>query len=90
MEKKKSKVTLGQVFKTIIWPRRKIVFIGLILIIISRLASLVLPGASKYLLDDVVANKDIDMLYTLLWVVGLSIAVNAAMSFLLTKLSTLR
>lgn len=86
MEKKKDKVTLGQVFKTIIWPRRKIVFIGLIMIIISRLASLVLPGASKYLLDDVVANKDIDMLYTLLWVVGLSIAVNAAMSFLLTKL----
>ncbi|WP_018341798.1 ABC transporter ATP-binding protein [Cytophaga aurantiaca] len=86
MEKKKSKVTLGQVFKTIIWPRRKIVFIGLIMIIISRLASLVLPGASKYLLDDVVANKNIDMLYTLLWVVGLSIAVNAAMSFMLTKL----
>ncbi|HSY61453.1 MAG TPA: ABC transporter ATP-binding protein [Cytophaga sp.] len=86
MEKKKNKVTLSQVFKTIIWPRRKIVFIGLIMIIISRLASLILPGASKYLLDDVVANKDIDMLYTLLWVVGLSIAVNAAMSFLLTKL----
>jgi len=86
MENKKNKVTLAQVFKTIIWPRRKIVFIGLIMIIISRLASLVLPGASKYLLDDVVANKNIDMLYTLLWVVGLSIAVNAAMSFLLTKL----
>ncbi len=86
MEKKKNKVTLAQVFKTIIWPRRKILFIGLIMIIISRLASLVLPGASKYLLDDVVANKDIDMLYTLLWVVGLSIAVNAAMSFLLTKI----
>ena len=86
MEKNKNKVTLGQVFKTIIWPRRKIVFIGLIMIIISRLASLVLPGASKYLLDDVVANKNIDMLYTLLWVVGLSIAVNAAMSFMLTKL----
>jgi len=86
MEKKKSKVTLGQVFKTIIWPRRKILFIGLIMIIISRLASLVLPGASKYLLDDVVANKDMGMLYTLLWVVGLSIAVNAGISFLLTKL----
>jgi len=86
MEKNKSKVTLGQVFKTIIWPRRKILFIGLIMIIISRLASLVLPGASKYLLDDVVANKDMGMLYTLLWVVGLSIAVNAGISFLLTKL----
>jgi ABC-type multidrug transport system fused ATPase/permease subunit len=86
MEQKKNKVTLGQVFKTIIWPRRKILFIGLILIIISRLASLVLPWASKYLLDDVVAHQDIDKLFTLLWVVGLSIAVNALLSFLLTKL----
>jgi len=86
MEKKKSKVTLGQVFKTIIWPRRKIVFIGLILIIISRLASLVLPGASKYLMDDVIVNKNMPMLYTLLWVVGLSILVNAVTSFLLTQI----
>lgn len=86
MEKNKSKVTIGQVFKTIIWPRRKILFIGLIMIIISRMASLVLPWASKYLLDDVVAHQDMDKLFTLLWVVGLSIAVNALLSFLLTKL----
>jgi ABC-type multidrug transport system fused ATPase/permease subunit len=86
MENKKNKVTLTQVFKTIIWPRRKIVFLGLILIIISRLASLVLPGASKYLIDDVIVNKDMDLLYTLLWVVGLSIFVNAVISYLLTKI----
>ncbi|MGN6647340.1 MAG: ABC transporter ATP-binding protein [Cytophaga sp.] len=86
MEKKKSKVTIGQVFKTIIWPRRKLIFIGLILIIISRLASLVLPAATKYLVDDVVDHKDYAMLHTILWVVGLSIAVNTALSFLLTQL----
>lgn len=86
MEKKKSKVTIGQVFKTIIWPRRKLIFIGLILIIISRLASLVLPAATKYLVDDVVDHKDYAMLHTILWVVGLSIAVNTVLSFLLTQL----
>jgi ABC-type multidrug transport system fused ATPase/permease subunit len=86
MEKKKNKVTIGQAFKTIIWPRRKTIFIGLILIIISRLASLVLPAATKYLIDDVVSNKDMDMLYTILWVVGLSITVNTVLSFLLTQL----
>jgi ABC-type multidrug transport system fused ATPase/permease subunit len=86
MEKKKNKVTIGQVFKTIIWPRKKIIFIGLILIIISRLASLVLPAATKYLVDDVVDHKDIDMLYNILWVVGISITINTALSFLLTQL----
>lgn len=86
MEKKKSKVTIGQVFKTIIWPRRKLIFIGLVLIIISRLASLVLPAATKYLVDDVVDHKDIDMLYNILWVVGISITINTALSFLLTQL----
>lgn len=73
-------------FKTFIWPRRKIVFIGLILIIISRMASLVLPGASKYLMDDVIVNKDVSMLKILLLAVAGSILVQAVTSFLLTRL----
>jgi ABC-type multidrug transport system fused ATPase/permease subunit len=85
-EKRKSKVTIGHVFKTIIWPRKKILFVGLILIIISRIASLVLPGASKYLMDDVIAKGNMEMLKILLIVVGASIIVQAITSFLLTKL----
>jgi len=85
-KKKKSNVTLSSVFKTIIWPRRKLVSIGLVLIIISRLASLVLPGASKYLIDDVIVNKDLGMLQTLLWAVGGSIFVTAITSYMLTKI----
>ncbi len=82
----KSKVTIGHVFKTIIWPRKNILLVGLILIIISRLASLVLPGASKYLMDDVITEGNIEMLETILIVVGASIIVQAITSFLLTKL----
>ena len=82
----KSKVTLNHVFKTIIWPRKKPILIGLFLIILSRLASLVLPGASQYLMDDVIINKDIEMLKTLLlWVIG-AITIQAITSFLLTKI----
>ena len=62
-EKKKSKVTILKAFKTIIWPRRKLVFIGLFLILISRLAGFVLPLKSKELLDEIVPNKDMDSLY---------------------------
>ncbi|PWI31621.1 ABC transporter permease [Flavobacteriaceae bacterium LYZ1037] len=84
--KKKSKVTMAQAFKTIIWPRRNLVFIGLILIVLSRLSSLVLPWKSKALLDDVIPNKDYDQLYNLLLIVGIAILVQAITSFLLTKI----
>ncbi len=82
----KQKVTLSQAFKEFIWPRRKIVFLGLLLIVISRLASLVLPGASKFLMDDVIVKKDIHMLWILLAVVAGSIIVQSITSYLLTKL----
>ncbi|MDN5204553.1 ABC transporter ATP-binding protein [Fulvivirgaceae bacterium BMA10] len=85
-QKTKSKVTIAYVFKTIIWPRRKLVFIGLILIIISRAASLVLPGASKFLMDDVITAGKTEMLWPLLLAVAGSIIVQAITSFLLTKI----
>jgi len=86
MNKPKHKVTIAQAFKEFIWPRRKIVIIGLLLIVVSRLASLVLPGASKYLIDEVIVNKDMQMLKILLAVVAASIIVQAVTSYLLTKL----
>jgi subfamily B ATP-binding cassette protein MsbA len=84
--KKKSRITIAHVFKTIIWPRRKIVFAGLILIIISRLAGLVLPAATKYLMDDVIVKKDLQMLKYLLAAVVIAIIVQAITSFLLTRI----
>jgi len=84
--KKKSKVTIVQAFKTIIWPRRNLVLIGLILIVLSRLSSLVLPWKSKALLDDVIPNKDYDQLYNLLLIVAVAILIQAITSFLLTKI----
>jgi len=80
------KVSILTAFKTIIWPRRNLVFIGLFLIVISRAASFVTPVASKYLIDDVIANKDIQMLKVLVLVVISAIFVQAVTSFLLTKI----
>jgi len=84
--KKKKKVNLLTAFKTIIWPRRKLVFIGLVLIVLSRLAGLVLPLASKYLLDDVIPAEDISQLKLLIGVVALAIIVQSVTSFLLTRI----
>ena len=83
---KNKNVTFAWAFKNIIWPRRKKLFIGLFLIILSRLSSLVLPGASKYLVDDVIQNKDLEMLKTLLVVVVIAITIQAITSFLLTRI----
>lgn len=73
-------------FGKFIWPRRKEVFTGLVLIFISRAASLVLPGATKYLIDDVVMHKDFAMLRLVIAAVVASIAVQSVTSFLLTRL----
>ncbi len=83
---KKNKVTAAQAFREFIWPRRKLVLLGLILIVISRLAGLVLPGASKYLMDNVIVDKDMQMLKVLLLVVAGSILVQAITSYWLTQL----
>ncbi len=84
-KKKKSKVSIGKAFKTIIWPRRNLVFIGLILIVFNRIAGLILPWKSKVLVDDVVPSKDMGLLYELLIIVGIAILTQATTSFLLTR-----
>jgi ABC-type multidrug transport system fused ATPase/permease subunit len=82
----KTKITIGHVFKTIIWPRKKLIFIGLILIVISRVASLVIPWATKYLIDDVMGNKDLYMLKVILGAILLSLIIQAVTSYILTNI----
>ena len=80
------KVSVLTAFKTIIWPRRNLVFIGLLLIVISKGASFVAPLSLKYLMDDIIPNKDLDFLKILVTVVILAILVQAVTSFLLTRI----
>ncbi len=86
MSTTKPKVTIAHVFKTIIWPRKNIIFVGLILIVISRLAGLVLPGATKFLMDDVIDKGDMHMLKVILAAVAGSILIQSVTSYLLTKI----
>lgn len=80
------RVSILKAFKTIIWPRRNLVFIGLALIIVSKAASFVAPLSLKYLMDDIIPDKDLEFLKILLGVVILAILVQAVTSFLLTKI----
>jgi subfamily B ATP-binding cassette protein MsbA len=83
---KKNKVTVIQAFKEFIWPRKGIVLVGLILIVVSRLASLVLPLKSKELLDEIIPNQDMDGLINMILIVAGAIFVQAVTSFALTRL----
>ncbi|MGB3149539.1 MAG: ABC transporter ATP-binding protein [Maribacter sp.] len=80
------KVSILTAFKTIIWPRRNLVFIGLLLIVISKAASFVAPLSLKYLMDDIIPNKDIKFLKWLVGAVAIAIFIQAVTSFLLTKI----
>ncbi len=80
------KVSVLKAFQTIIWPKRNLVFIGLGLIVISKAASFVAPLSLKYLMDDIIPNKNIEFLKLLILAVALAITVQAVTSFLLTKI----
>ncbi|MEL4456327.1 ABC transporter ATP-binding protein [Lutimonas vermicola] len=82
----KSNVSFAWAFKEFIWPRKKIVLIGLVLIILRSLAGLVLPYATKNLIDDIIPSQDIKSLTILLVVVVVSIIIQAVSSFSLTRL----
>lgn len=84
-DKTNPKVTMATAFKTIIWPRRNLVFLGLLLIVIRSLSGLILPWQSKVLLDEVVPNKDYNALYLLIAIVITAITVQSITSFLLVK-----
>ena len=86
----KPKVTLKQAFKTIIWPRRNLVLLGLLLIVVRSLSGFVLPIQSKVLLDEVVPNNDYNLLSSLILIVIISIVVQALTSFLLTKVLSIQ
>ena len=86
---KKPKVTgasLRNAFHEIIWPRRKLIALGLFLILLNRLSGLVLPASTKYLIDEVLGQGQIDLLFKLLGLLAVAIAIQAGTAFLLTML----
>ncbi|MEJ6589060.1 MAG: ABC transporter ATP-binding protein [Crocinitomicaceae bacterium] len=86
MNKNKQKVTFKWAFKEYIWPRKGMLGIGLILILIQSASGMVAPYASRFLFDDIVPNKDMDGLWVLLTVVAASILIRSMTSFSLARL----
>jgi subfamily B ATP-binding cassette protein MsbA len=79
----KPKLTKGawEEARAIIWTHRKRLGLGLALMIVNRLAGLVLPFTSKYLMDDVILKGNWALLPTLAMAAGAATLVDAATGF---------
>ena len=71
--------------RALIWAHRKRLSIGLMLMLISRAAGLVLPMTSKFLMDEVVGKQRWDLLYTLALAAGIATLVESSSSFALSQ-----
>ena len=79
-------MSLKWALKEYVWPRRKMLSIGLVFIVIRSLSGLVLPYETKNLLDVVVPSGDMSELWKLIFLVAGAILIQAATSFILTRL----
>jgi ABC-type multidrug transport system fused ATPase/permease subunit len=67
-------------------PRRRLLFIGFLLIVISRSCGLVLPWSTRFLIDDVILKHNGAMLLPLTLVVLCATAIQGVSAFTLTQL----
>ena len=88
-DKKKKKVnyqSAWQEAKILIWNYRLRLALGGVLMILSRLAGLVLPASSKYLIDEVIGKQRFELLKWIALAVGISTLIQAITSFALTQI----
>ena len=72
--------------RTLIWHHRRRLTIGLALMLISRLAGLVLPWSSKYLIDGVIGQRRVDLLGIIAAAVAAATIVQSLTSFGLSQI----
>jgi subfamily B ATP-binding cassette protein MsbA len=73
-------------FRELVWVHRRRLSIGLTLMMISRLAGIVLPALSKYVIDDVIGKGRHDLLMPIALAAGAATIVQAFTSFGLSQI----
>ena len=79
------KAVLPEVWK-LMRPRRGLLVIGFVLMVINRVAGFVLPYSSKFLIDNVVTRHQMELLRPLVSAVLLATLIQGVTSFSLTQL----
>jgi len=85
-KKKLENISVGEVFRRIILPRKQLLLLGLLLILLRSAATLVIPRATKFLIDDVLVQGNEAMLQTIILASIAAIIVQSSSSFALTRL----
>jgi subfamily B ATP-binding cassette protein MsbA len=83
-KKKVSLATVWRESRDVIWRRRKRLALGLVLLLISRIAGLVLPATTKFLIDDVIGNRRPELLLWIALAAGTAIVIQSTTSFTLS------
>lgn len=85
-KKKITPATAWRDARELIWEHRSRLALGMVLMILNRLVGLVLPGTSKYLIDDVILKHRSDLLIPLALVAGAATVLQALTSFSLSQI----
>ncbi|HXM37053.1 MAG TPA: ABC transporter ATP-binding protein [Gemmatimonadales bacterium] len=72
--------------RALIWRHRRRLGVGLLLMLVNRLAGLVLPASSKYLIDHVIGQRRVELLGVIAAAVGAATVVQAFTSFGLSQI----
>jgi subfamily B ATP-binding cassette protein MsbA len=87
-EKKKSvsSAAAWREARELVWAHRRRLATGLVLMLISRVAGLVLPASSKWLIDEVVGKNRTELLMPIALAAGAATLVQAVTSFALSQI----
>ena len=72
--------------RDLVWSHRKRLGLGLGLMLVSRVAGLVLPASSKWLIDEVIGKNRADLLMPIALAAGAATLVQAVTSFVLSQI----
>lgn len=87
-EEKRRKINYKRAWaesRALIWEHRRSLAIGLVLMLISRLTSLVLPASSKFVIDDVLTKGRVELLVPIALVAAGASLIQALSSFALSQ-----
>jgi ABC-type multidrug transport system fused ATPase/permease subunit len=87
-EPKKRKMNVANAWaeaRELVWAHRGRLALGIVLMLINRLAGLVLPASSKFLVDDVIGRGRAELLVPLALAAGAATLVDATTAFALSQ-----
>jgi len=84
-KKKYNRAAAWREARKLMWQHRRSLAVGFVLMLVSRVASLVLPASSKWLIDEVIGKERHELLVPLALAVGAATVVQAATGFALSQ-----